>query len=81
MANDYPNSGALFKADPAKKAENPKRPDYEGNAEVDGVAYWISAWIKEGKSGKFMSLSFKPKDEPRKPRNGPPANPDADDIW
>ena len=81
MENDYPNSGALFKADPAKKAENPKRPDYEGSAEVDGAQYWISAWIKEGKSGKFMSLSFKAKDEPRKPRNGPPPNNDADDIW
>jgi hypothetical protein len=75
MANDYPNSGALFKADPAKKAENPKRPDYEGSAEVDGVDYWISAWIKEGKSGKFMSLAFKPKDERPAQRR-----PDADDI-
>ena len=81
MASEYPNSGALFKADPAKKAENPKRPDYEGNAEIDGVGYWISAWIKEGKSGKFMSLSFKPKEERRAPRNGPPANDEAEDLW
>ena len=80
MANDYPNSGALFKADAAKKAANPKWPDYEGNAEVDGADYWISAWVKEGKSGKFMSLSFKPK-EAAKPRNGPPTNEDAADIW
>jgi len=80
MPNEHPNSGALFKADPAKKAENPKRPDYEGNAEVDGMGYWISAWIKEGKSGKFMSLAFKLKEETRAPRNGPPPNQDADDI-
>lgn len=60
--SEYDNSGALFKADPAKKAENPKRPDYEGNASINGVQYWLSAWIKEGKSGKFMSVAFKPKE-------------------
>jgi hypothetical protein len=63
MASEFPNSGALFKADAAKKRDNPKRPDYEGSAEVDGVDYWISAWLKEGKSGKFMSLAFKPKEQ------------------
>lgn len=60
MANDYPNSGALFKND---RKEQPNHPDYKGSAEIDGVDYWLSAWIKEGKSGKFMSLSFKPKEE------------------
>ena len=81
MASEYPNSGALFKAMPAKKAENPKWPDYEGNCEVNGVQFWISAWIKEGKNGtRFMSLSFKPKEAPPIPRNGPPPNEDAEDI-
>ena len=56
----YPNSGVLFKND---KKKNEKNRDYQGNAEIDGVAYWVSAWIKTGKSGvKFMSLSFKPKE-------------------
>ncbi len=58
MPNEYPNSGALFKTDPAKKAENPKRPDYRGDCMIDGQKYRISAWIKEGQKGKFMSLSF-----------------------
>lgn len=80
MADGYPNSGALFKADPAKKAENPKRPDYEGNAEVDGVQYWISAWLKDGKSGKFMSLAFKRKEErkPQEPQRQRRVDPDED---
>ncbi len=32
---------------------------------MDGVEFWLSAWIKDKKdgSGKFMSLSFKPKEE------------------
>jgi hypothetical protein len=68
MASEFPNSGALFKADAAKKRDNPKRPDYEGSAEVDGVDYWISAWLKEGKSGKFMSLAFKPKEQRKSSR-------------
>lgn len=72
MAKTYDNNltGALFKND---KAGNEKRPDYTGSAEIEGVHYWISSWIKEGKNGtKFMSLSFKPKDEQKSA--GKPAN-------
>ena len=58
---DYDNNmrGVLFKND---RKDSDRHPDYKGNAEVDGVQYWLSAWIKEGKTGqKFMSLSFTPK--------------------
>ena len=38
---------------------------------IDGVEYWVSAWVKESKAGnKFFSLSFKPKNEAR--RDPPP---------
>lgn len=53
------NNGILSKND--KKTE-PKHPDYKGDAMVNGEKFWISAWIKEGKNGKFMSLAFSPKD-------------------
>jgi len=56
------NSGVLFKND-RKKTDN--HPDYTGSCMVNGVEYWMNAWIKEGKSGKFMSFSFKPKEERR----------------
>jgi hypothetical protein len=53
-------SGSLFKND---KDGNEKRPDYRGDALINGEVLEIAAWIKEGKNGKFMSLSFKPKQQ------------------
>jgi hypothetical protein len=61
------NSGVLFKND---KKESEKHPDYKGNLTVDGKDYWLSAWIKEGKGGKFMGLALSPKDEA--PLRAPP---------
>jgi hypothetical protein len=63
---DYDNNmrGVLFKND---RKERDNHPDYKGSAEVDGVEYWLSAWIKEGQKGKFMSLSFTPKEDPKNP--------------
>ena len=54
------NSGVLFKND---KKETGNHPDYKGNITVGGQDYWLSAWIKEGKSGKFMGLAVSPKEE------------------
>jgi len=54
------NSGVLFKND---KKDKPTFPDYKGNIRVNGQEYWLSAWIKEGKNGKFMGLALSPKEE------------------
>jgi hypothetical protein len=59
MEQKRDNSGVLFKND---KKEQEKHPDYKGSIMVDGNEYWLSAWIKEGKSGKFMGLAVSPKD-------------------
>lgn len=61
MSNyDNNNTGALFKAD--KKSE--RHPDYTGSAEINGVEYYVSSWIKQSKAGKnFMSMSFTPKEQ------------------
>ena len=53
------NSGVLFKND---KKETGNHPDYKGNLMVDGKEYWLSAWIKEGKTGKFMGLALSPRE-------------------
>jgi hypothetical protein len=56
------NSGVLFRND---RKEKDTQPDHTGNALIGGVEYYISAWVKDGKRGKFFSFSFKPKDESR----------------
>lgn len=60
MTYDNTNSGVLFKND---RKELDKHPDYRGSIDVDGKEFWLSAWIREGKNGKFMSLSIKPKEQ------------------
>lgn len=60
----YDNSGILFKNDD-KDPANERDRDYQGSLTVNGTEYWLSAWIKQGKKGKFMSLSVKPKDAPK----------------
>lgn len=64
MNQQRDGSGALFKND---RKEQPNHPDYRGDITIDGQTYWLSAWIKEGQRGKFMSLSAKPKEEQAPP--------------
>ena len=52
-------SGALFK----REKRSDKTPDYSGPCMVGGQLLEVAAWIKEGKSGKFMSLKFGPRRE------------------
>jgi len=57
------NSGTLFRND----SENEKAPDYKGKCMVNGQMMEMSAWIKQGKDSKFMSLAFQPPYQPDKP--------------
>ena len=55
-------SGVLFKN---TQKESPSQPDYRGEVTVAGTPYKLSAWIKDGAHGKFMSLALTPKDAAR----------------
>jgi len=77
MSNyDNTNTGSLFKND---KGDNEKRPDYKGSVNVDGVEYWLSAWIRTAgdnskRAGeKFMSLKLEAKEQ----QSAPPPKPQA----
>lgn len=79
---DNTNRGALFVNG---KKESDQHPDWQGQIDVDGVGYWISAWKKKSKSGDpYMSLSIKPKEQKRAPQNTrrppPPQDDPNDDI-
>ena len=59
MEYDNTNRGSLFKND---RKDDAKFPDYQGSLNVNGVDFYIGAWLKISKEGtKFMSLSVKPK--------------------
>lgn len=61
MSERRDNSGVLFKND---RKEQDTHADYRGSITINGMEYWLDAWIKQGAKGKFMSLSAKPKKLP-----------------
>jgi hypothetical protein len=82
MTYDNTNTGLLKKNE---RKEKDSHPDYNGSVNVEGVDYWLSAWVKVGREGsklagqKYFSLALTPKDEqqdrpaPRASRPAPAA--------
>lgn len=50
------NRATLFKNE--NKTEQ-THPDYKGNAQIDGVHYWIAGWLEKNESQKWIAISFK----------------------
>mgnify|MGYP000196243972 CR=1 FL=1 len=76
MDYDNTNTGILSRNE---RRENDRHPEFSGSINVGGVEYWLSAWVKTKKdgSGKFFSLSVKPKDS--KPKAAPKPAEDIDE--
>ena len=62
MAFDKNFTGIISKN---QRKEKDTHPDQAGSCTIDGVDYWINGWVKENDKGKFLSLSFKPKEAKR----------------
>lgn len=77
MAYDNTNTGMMYRNE---KKESASHPEFTGFINIEGVEYWLSGWVKEGKSGgkmagkKFFSLAFKSKDGKK-----PVTTPEGDD--
>lgn len=77
MPYDNTNRGTLGKN---TRRTNDSQPEYTGQININGVDYWLSAWVKEGQGAKFFSLSVKPKDGQQKPSKAPQqSTPDPED--
>ena len=59
MREQRDNSGTLGKND---RREKDTHPTHTGKCVIEGKEFWVSAWVKEGPTGKFFSLAFKPKE-------------------
>ena len=66
MAYDNTNSGILARNE-NRKTDN--HPEFSGSLNVEGVDYWVSAWINEGKAGgkmegkKYFSIKINRKEQ------------------
>lgn len=76
MNDKYDMTGRLFKND--RKRPDHKDPDYTGDLKMNGKEFWLSAWIKDGDRGKWMSISVKPKEDKASKPAEPPAGPEDD---
>ena len=62
---DNNNRFSLFKND---RKEKDTHPDLTGTINVEGVEYYLNAWTKEGKKGKFISGNIKLKEAKSEPK-------------
>lgn len=62
---DNTNTGMMMRN---RNRETDKHPEFTGSINVDGVDFWLSAWVNTGKEGskiagqKYFHIKIKPKD-------------------
>lgn len=81
---DDTNSGMMSRND---NKTNENQPDFKGFVNVEGVEYWLSAWVKvagemaKNPGRKFFSISLTPKQEQANASApAPPSSDFEDDI-
>ena len=52
------NRGNLFKN---KEREKETSAEYTGEANIDGILYFMDAWVNDGANGKYFSIKFNKK--------------------
>jgi hypothetical protein len=63
---DNTNSGMLARN---KNRSTDKHPEYTGSLNVEGVGFWVSAWVNTGRAGskmegvKFFSIKINRKEQ------------------
>jgi hypothetical protein len=62
---DNTNSGMMARNENRK---SDRHPEFSGSINVEGVDYWLSAWVNEGRPGgkmegkKYFSIKINPKE-------------------
>ena len=54
--------GSLFKNDQKIKETHP---DYKGSIMINNKEHYLSAWVEEGKNGKYFSVSIGNEKQPK----------------
>ena len=82
MAYENNNRGSVWRNE---RKEKDTHPDFTGQAKIDGVEFWVSAWKRKPDAkpnAPALSFSVKPKEErQQEPQHQPeqPAGGDFDD--
>jgi hypothetical protein len=78
MSNfDNNNRGSIWKNEDRKSETHPQ---FKGSAEVNGVEYWVSGWLRKADANPkapAMSFSFQAKEQQSAPK---PAQAPANDF-
>jgi hypothetical protein len=79
MNPKFENTGILSRNE---RRDSDKSPEFKGTAQVNGVEYWLNAWVNEKDGRKFFKLKFNPKDERQKPQyqEDPHTSPPEGDV-
>jgi hypothetical protein len=73
MAQDFdPTNRGILGRNTRRRGD--RDPEFSGSLNVDGVDYWLSAWVGEKNGNRFFKLSVKPKAADGARRNHRPAD-------